>query len=91
MHIIKPDIAIGELHLNVLSIKDIVRNMEIGRQALKRETAVLVKRQALDTDVKVVVFQSRQGEVGAQVVDRQMVGVEAPRMARLVQHVIGER
>ena len=91
MQIIQIDVTVRQPHINVLDVKGIVGDMDIGGQTLERETASLIKREALHTDVEVVVFQLRQSEVGTQIGHRQVVGIKAARLARLVEHVIGKR
>ena len=56
MQIVETDVAIGELHFDILNIKRVVGEVDVGGQATQRESAALIKRQTLDADAKVVVF-----------------------------------
>ena len=89
--IIKRDVAVRQFHLDILDIQRVISEVDIGGKTFERETAALVKRQALDADIKIVILQSRQGEVGTQVLHRQVVGVELAKLSGLVQDIISER
>ena len=91
MQVIQTDVAMGQLNFDVLDVKSIVGDVDIGGQALERQTRPLIKGEALDADIKIVVLQLRQGEVGTQVAHGQMIDIKTARLARLTQHVIGQR
>ena len=91
MQVIQTDVAMGQLNLDVLDVKGIVGDVDIGGQALERQTRSFIKGEALDADIKVVILQLRQGEVGTQVAHGQMIDIKTAWFARLTQHVIGQR
>ena len=64
--------------------------MHIGGQALERQSTALIKREALHPDIKVVVLELRERQIGTQVTHCQMVRIETAGLARLVKHIIGQ-
>ena len=64
--------------------------MDIGGQSFERQSAALIKREALHLDVKVIILQLRQGEVGTQVGHCQMVRIQTAWFARLVKDIVGQ-
>ena len=90
MQVVQADVAVRHLQLDVFNIEGIIGNMDIGGQALQRQTTTLIKGESLDTDVEVVILELRQGHVGTQVANGQMIDIEAVMLVRLIQHVIGQ-
>ena len=91
MQVIEVDVTTRQLHLHILHVQGIIGDMDIGGQALQREAALLVKGETLNPDVEIVILKARQGQVSSQIVHCQMVGIKLAHLARLVEHVIGER
>ena len=91
MQVIQTDVAMRQLDFDVLDVKGIVGDMDIGGEALERQTRPLIKGEALNADIKVVILELRQGEVGTQIVYGQVIDIKTAWFARLTQHVIGQR
>ena len=90
MQVIQTDVAIGQLYLDVLDVKGVVGDMDIGGQTFERQAGPLIEGEALDADIEVVVLELRQGEIGTQVAHSQVIDIEAARLARLIQHIISQ-
>ena len=90
VQVVEGNVAGRQPQFDVLHVECVVGDMHIGRQPLERETALLIKRQPFHLDVKVVVLQAGQRQVGTQVAHGQVVDVETSGPAWLVEHVVGE-
>ena len=76
MHVIETDVTARQFHFYVLNVQGIISDVDIGRHPLQRETALLIKGEALDPDVKIVVLEARQRQIGHQIVNGQVISIK---------------
>ena len=90
MHVIQNDIAARQLNLDIAHVEHIVGDMDIRREPPERQATVFIKRETLDTDVKVVILEAGQSQVSTQIAHCQVIDVKSARLHWLVKHVIDQ-